>query len=170
MSHTDPVMGSDQVPHPYLNLRPAVRGALLLLPQPCAPPNTNHLHHPSSVALPWVPSPPHTIPYTRPTPCLWGRRTRRVPPLTSTSPHPPFSPAVAIWAENLEYALAHNARTTSSYWLGLTPLADLTQEEYRGRYLGFDGAAHKVGGGVCGYARVCVVGEEVGEERWLALF
>lgn len=42
-----------------------------------------------------------------------------------------------IWQANLEYVLEHNAKG-KSYWLGMNSLADLTQEEYAQRYLGFN--------------------------------
>lgn len=45
----------------------------------------------------------------------------------------------AVWKENLDYAAAYNART-KSHWLGPNHLADLTQEEYRTRLLGYDNA------------------------------
>lgn len=57
-----------------------------------------------------------------------------------------FQRRFAIWRENLDYALAHNAAAAegkSSYWLGMTPLADLSHEEYKQRFLGFDNAARK---------------------------
>lgn len=44
-----------------------------------------------------------------------------------------------IWQANLEYVLEHNAKG-KSYWLGMNSLADLTQEEYAQRYLGFSKA------------------------------
>jgi C1A family cysteine protease len=46
----------------------------------------------------------------------------------------------AIWIENLEYVLEYNAKHTS-HWLGLNSLADLTSEEYKERYLGYNNAA-----------------------------
>lgn len=42
----------------------------------------------------------------------------------------------SVWLDNLEYVIAHNARG-ASYWLGMTPLADLTHQEYKARALGF---------------------------------
>lgn len=48
----------------------------------------------------------------------------------------------AIWLENLEYILEYNQQHTS-HWLGLNAFADLTQQEWRERYLGFDGKAYK---------------------------
>ncbi len=47
-----------------------------------------------------------------------------------------------VWSENLRYVLDYNPKH-STHWLGLNSLADLTHDEYRARYLGFDGAAHK---------------------------
>ena len=41
-----------------------------------------------------------------------------------------------VWLDNLEYVIAHNARG-ASYWLGMTPLADLTHQEYTAGALGF---------------------------------
>ena len=48
----------------------------------------------------------------------------------------------SIWLANLEYAVAYNAKH-SSHWLGLTHLADLTSQEYKQRYLGYNFAAKK---------------------------
>jgi KDEL-tailed cysteine endopeptidase len=45
----------------------------------------------------------------------------------------------SVWLENLKYILAYNARTTS-HWLHLNHLADLTTDEYRAR-LGYDNSA-----------------------------
>eukprot|EP01018_Ginkgo_biloba_P035980 Gb_19134 [translate_table: standard] len=41
-----------------------------------------------------------------------------------------------IFKGNLEYIHAHNSRNSSTYWLGLNKFADLTNEEFRARYLG----------------------------------
>mmetsp|Transcript_15277 Transcript_15277/g.40293 ORF Transcript_15277/g.40293 Transcript_15277/m.40293 type:complete len:496 (-) Transcript_15277:1023-2510(-) len=48
----------------------------------------------------------------------------------------------AIWLQNLEYILEYNAKTTT-HWLGLNSLADLTKEEYAQRYLGYNHASKK---------------------------
>jgi len=50
-----------------------------------------------------------------------------------------YARRLAIWLENLEYILSYNAKH-SGHWLGLNSLADLTHDEYRERYLGFDNA------------------------------
>lgn len=42
----------------------------------------------------------------------------------------------AAWLDNVDYVHAYNARSTS-HWLGLTSLADLTHAEYRAHYLGY---------------------------------
>jgi hypothetical protein len=50
-----------------------------------------------------------------------------------------------IWVENLEWALEYNAARAgkATHWVGLNSLADLTQEEYRQRFLGYDNEARK---------------------------
>ena len=50
-----------------------------------------------------------------------------------------YARRLAIWLENLEYILSYNSKH-SGHWLGLNSLADLTHDEYRARYLGFDNA------------------------------
>jgi cathepsin L len=61
-----------------------------------------------------------------------------------------------VFRDNLRYIDAHNAEAEAglhTFRLGLTPFADLTLEEYRGRVLGFRGrrsgasAASRVGSG-----------------------
>ena len=58
-----------------------------------------------------------------------------------------------VFRDNLRYIDAHNAETDAglhTFRLGLTPFADLTLEEYRGRALGFRarcGGASRVGSG-----------------------
>jgi cathepsin L len=61
-----------------------------------------------------------------------------------------------VFRDNLRYIDAHNAEADAglhTFRLGLTPFADLTVEEYRGRVLGFRGrrssarAASRVGSG-----------------------
>lgn len=47
-----------------------------------------------------------------------------------------------IWSENLAFALEYNA-AHHSHWLGMNSMADLSQEEYAQRYLGFDNSARK---------------------------
>lgn len=46
-----------------------------------------------------------------------------------------------VWLGNLEHALQHNRNASSSsssrFWMGMTPLADLTSEEYRRGRLGY---------------------------------
>lgn len=40
-----------------------------------------------------------------------------------------------IFKQNVHYINAHNEKKNSSYWLGLTKFADLTNEEYKAMYL-----------------------------------
>ncbi|KAI5058362.1 hypothetical protein GOP47_0026532 [Adiantum capillus-veneris] len=40
-----------------------------------------------------------------------------------------------IFKENVQYIKEHNEKKNSSYWLGLTKFADITNEEYRALYL-----------------------------------
>lgn len=42
----------------------------------------------------------------------------------------------AVWLDNLEYVIQHNAKG-ASYWLGMSPLSDLTQSEFSDRSRGF---------------------------------
>lgn len=42
-----------------------------------------------------------------------------------------------IWLSNLEYIVQYNAKRTS-HWLHLNSMADLTTEEFKARYLGYD--------------------------------
>lgn len=49
---------------------------------------------------------------------------------------------MSIWLENLAYIASYNAKT-DTHWLGLNALADLTPEEYRRHYLGYNHAARK---------------------------
>eukprot|EP01023_Acetabularia_acetabulum_P021978 TRINITY_DN2171_c0_g1_i4.p1 TRINITY_DN2171_c0_g1~~TRINITY_DN2171_c0_g1_i4.p1 ORF type:complete len:345 (+),score=54.28 TRINITY_DN2171_c0_g1_i4:133-1167(+) len=43
-----------------------------------------------------------------------------------------------IWKDNLDFIVKHNNKQNGfSHWLGLNNLADLTQEEYRKKYLGY---------------------------------
>lgn len=51
-----------------------------------------------------------------------------------------FENRFKVWLENLEYVLAYNARTTS-HWLTLNHLADLSTPEYKSKLLGFDNQA-----------------------------
>ncbi|KAG2437494.1 hypothetical protein HXX76_006143 [Chlamydomonas incerta] len=51
-----------------------------------------------------------------------------------------FESRFKVWLENLEYILAYNARTTS-HWLTLNHLADLSTPEYKSNLLGFDNQA-----------------------------
>jgi KDEL-tailed cysteine endopeptidase len=51
-----------------------------------------------------------------------------------------FEARFKVWLENLEYILAYNARTTS-HWLTLNHLADLSTPEYKSKLLGFDNQA-----------------------------
>lgn len=51
-----------------------------------------------------------------------------------------YAAKLKTWLENLEYAIQYNARH-DSHWIGLNSLADLTSDEYRQHYLGFDNAA-----------------------------
>ena len=51
-----------------------------------------------------------------------------------------YARRLGIWLENLEFALAYNAKHRS-HWIGLNAMADLTQSEYRQKYLGFDNSA-----------------------------
>ena len=53
-----------------------------------------------------------------------------------------YARRLTTWLENLEYVLAYNSKH-SSHWLGLNSLADLTTDEYRQHYLGFDNAARQ---------------------------
>lgn len=53
-----------------------------------------------------------------------------------------FGKRFKIWFENLEYIIEYNAKH-KTHWLGLNAFADLTQEEYRQKLLGFDNVAHK---------------------------
>lgn len=52
-----------------------------------------------------------------------------------------FQNRFKVWLENLEYVVAYNARTTS-HWLHLNHLADLTTVEYSTGLLGYDYKAH----------------------------
>jgi cathepsin L len=64
-----------------------------------------------------------------------------------------------VFRDNLRYIDAHNAEAEAglhTFRLGLTPFADLTLEEYRGRVLGFRGrrgasAVSRVGSGGASY-------------------
>lgn len=51
-----------------------------------------------------------------------------------------FQNRFKVWLENLEYVVAYNARTTS-HWLHLNHLADLTTVEYSTGLLGYDNKA-----------------------------
>ncbi|KXZ49648.1 hypothetical protein GPECTOR_20g505 [Gonium pectorale] len=51
-----------------------------------------------------------------------------------------FEARFKVWLDNLEYVLAYNARTTS-HWLHMNHLADLSTVEYQSRLLGYDNAA-----------------------------
>ncbi len=53
-----------------------------------------------------------------------------------------FANRLEIWLENLEFVLDYNKRNTG-VWLGLNSLADLSHDEYRARYLGFNNKARK---------------------------
>ncbi|GFR40260.1 hypothetical protein Agub_g832 [Astrephomene gubernaculifera] len=66
---------------------------------------------------------------------LWVKRHAK-PYLPDTEE---FRTRFAVWLDNLQYILSYNARTTS-HWLHLNHLADLTTEEYQSR-LGFDNQA-----------------------------
>lgn len=46
-----------------------------------------------------------------------------------------FERRFEIWLDNLEFILGHNERS-DSYWLGLNVMADLTNDEYKQRFLG----------------------------------
>ncbi len=58
-----------------------------------------------------------------------------------------FESRFKIWAANLEYILAYNARTTS-HWLALNSHADRTDAEFRA-LLGYDHAARVASNALC---------------------
>jgi len=48
-----------------------------------------------------------------------------------------FQRRFRIWSDNLQYIVEHNKKS-KSHWLGLNSMADLSLEEYRQYYLGFN--------------------------------
>ena len=49
------------------------------------------------------------------------------------------------WLSNLDFAVRYNSVRGRTHWLGMTPLADLTAEEYTRHYLGYNYGAKLTG-------------------------